>query len=360
MSVISNTIRRRWWIIIICPVLALAAATLLVGPDEQGFAADVTLFVPSGAGTDGPGSANEAGRLAQQYTRLIPADSRIVQVVASATGTTAGDVRSRLDLIAVRDSSLIRATYTSDDPAEALAALDALVGAVVGADGGQTSIPSGFLQVVDADTTAESVETGSATLFAAALLAGLVVGVGGAFALERTDVRVDHVDLAVRRTRVPGSDLDDMPDPSVAVLLRHWCDSGTGPRVALLGSEPGRLATTTAVAERLRDISTSAQKKTPDWVQMDLRPGGSPGSAEGGEWLAADASVIVLVIPKGSQLRRVAHAVDALRKLDLGPTWLIVTGTSSTTSSTRTTVPSSGRSPRPERPRRVNDAAAAT
>ena len=367
MKSIQHTLARRWWLMVLVPALTLGTTLFALPEPAAEYRATAILFVPSGAGQDGPGGANEAGRLAQQYTRLIPADERIMQSVADAIGTDLSTARSHLELQAIADSSLVEISFSGNTESDAVAGRDALIVAVtegvvdepsitnsplIGGPAGndvsaenaaavidRNAIPPNFLQVISHDVTATAGSSGSTALALAALIGGIVIGIAGAIALERTDVRVDDIELAVRRTGVPGSDLDDMPDQSASVLLRHWADLGTGGRVdtALLGVERDAHATTTAAARRLQQVQASntdrhrpaaqgrgakATRRDPD---LSIRVGGAPGTVESGEWVATDCSVTVLVVPRGTRLRSVEEATSALRQLDMGPTWLLLT-----------------------------------
>ncbi len=366
MNSIQHTLRRRWWLIVLAPALVLGATLFVLPEPTAEYQATAILFVPSGAGQDGPGGANEAGRLAQQYTRLIPADQRIMSSVADSLGTDLETARSNLELEAIPDSSLVEIRFSGDTESEAIAGRDAVIVAVVEGvvearpattapvtDGpptigpaesdvvmiDQNAIPLNFLQVISRDVTATEGTGGSAALAVAALIGGIVIGIAGAIALERADVRVDDIELAVHRTGVPGSDLDDMPDQSISVLVRHWADLGSTIPVntALLGVERDRHATTNAAARRLQRVQQSTMstsrrdaegggaettKQDPDLV---IRVGGAPGTTESGEWVATDCTVTVLVVPRGTRLRSVEEATSALRQLDLGPTWLLLT-----------------------------------
>ncbi len=370
MKSIRHTLGRRWWLLVLAPALTLGATLFVLPEPTAEYQATAILFVPSGAGQDGPGGANEAGRLAQQYTQLIPADQRIMRSVAESLDVDLATAHADLQLRVIPDSSLIEVSFSGDTEAEAIAGRDALVDAVtegvvdeplatndpltnpplVGpvtngpALAGATptdrnAIPPDFLQVISRDVSATEGTSGSVALAVAALIGGIVIGVAGAIALERTDVRVDDIELAVRRTGVPGSDLDDMPDQSVAVLLRHWADHGSTNQVdtALLGVERDSHATTTSAARRLERVQQSAMGKSrragerpnaktsrqdPNLV---IRVGGAPGTVESGEWVATDCTVTVLVVPRGTRLRNVDEATSALRQLDLGPTWLLLT-----------------------------------
>ncbi len=365
MNSIRHTLARRWWLIVSVPAITLGATLFVLPEPAAEYQATAILFVPSGAGQDGPGGANEAGRLAQQYTRLIPADERIMQSVADSTGIDLSTAKSNLELQAIPDSSLVEISFSGDTETEAVARRDALIVAVtegvvdepptrnppliVGpADTDpltegtvdRNAIPPNFLQVISHDVTTTTGSSGSTALAVAALIGGIVIGVAGAIALERTDVRVDGIDLAVRRTGVPGSDLDDMPDQSVSVLLRHWTDLGSGDRVdtALLGVERDHHGTTTAAAHRLQRVQASTgglRRQTTESggatpprhqdPQLAIRVGGAPGTIESGEWVATDCSVTVLVVPRGTRLRSVEEATSALRQLNLGPTWMLLT-----------------------------------
>ncbi len=364
MKSIRHTLARRWWLIGLVPALTVGTTLFALPEPTAEYQASAILFVPSGASQDGPGGVNEASRLAQQYTQLIPADQRIMQSAADAMGTDVEAARSGLQLAAIPDSSLVEITFSGDTETEAVAGRDAVVVAVTegvvdeepltGAPAGtgplmdellentaasteQNAIPPNFLQVISRDVTATEGSGGSAALAVAALIGGVVIGIAGAIALERTDVRVDDIELAVRRTGVPGSDLDDMPDQSVSVLLRHWADLGSTNRVeaALLGVERDRHATTTAAAQRLQRVQRASigsghradgsAAKTGGQRDLDIRTGGAPGTIESGEWVAADSNVTVLVVPRGTRLSSVEDATSALRQLDLGPTWLLLT-----------------------------------
>lgn len=339
MGAIVKAMRRRWWIVVLAPLLAALAAWVAVGGAEDSYRMDSVLFVPSGAGDDGPGNAGESARLAAHYSELIPIADRIIVRVAETTGWTPDEVRESVSVTTLRGTSLMRLTVTGDDPEAVAAGLEAFVSSVTQGAGGQTTIPVGFIVEVSSDDEVTSVGSTTVPLVLAAALAGLVLGVAAAVALERADVRADSVELVSRRTGVPGSDIDAMPDGSVLVLLRHWVESGASlpQTVALLGVEQNQLGTTTAVANRLADIARAefdfiaagashavAQGPSSE-VQLVLSVGGAPGTVEAGEWVAVDRQIVALVVPRGTSLAKVEAAVNALRQLELGPSWLLLT-----------------------------------
>lgn len=313
---LTRTILRRWWVIALAAGLAVTSAAFLtmVREPAQRYEVGAVLFVPPDGETIG---ANDAVGLARLYTRLVPADDRIVGHVATQSGLSTAEVRSAMTIATVRDSSLLEVGFAADDPDVARAGLDAMLAAVVDGDGGQATIPTDLLQELSRDLDAQG--TGDGTwIILMAIVGGLVLAVGGVIALERSDVRVDAVEVVSERTGVPGSDLGGMPDHSVAVLLGHFEELCTTrpARIALLGATPGSQERAASVADHLLAAAPG--------LDVDLVTGGAPGTVEGGEWIAADGEVVVLVVPRGARLTQVERAAASLRQLDLGPTWLLV------------------------------------
>lgn len=329
---ILTVARRRWWAVLIAPVLAGLVASTLVTESTTTYDAGATVLVPSGAGPDGPGSANEAARLARQYTELIPADRAIMSVVADDLGVDIDEVRDGFELLVVRDSTLLEITYRSDSPNEATAAIDALLGAIVRpapaaaptdptpSVDDTSSIPAGFLTVVDRDDVESSETDGQSGLVLGAVLAGLAIGIGTAVALERSDVRIDDADSAVGHVGVPSSDLALVSDPALGVVVGHWLETNPPGPVGLFGVTSDQRDTTSFAADRVRRVHALRSD-----VPLDVRIGDRPGGTESGEWLAAECSVIVLVVPRGAKLDDLADAAATLRNLDMGPSWVLVT-----------------------------------
>lgn len=341
MSSVLPVLRRRWWVIAVSPALALAVAWALAGAPVTSWSIDAVVLVPSGADDEGPGGASEASRLASDYAELIPRDDLIVEHVADEAGWSPEAVREALDVGRVANSALLELSLVRQDPSGMAEAAEALVDAVVLGAGGQRSIPPLFLREVSVEDEPEESTSAALPTLVAATLAGLFLGVAAAVALERSDPRVDDAEIATRRTGVSGSNLDALPDESVLVLLRRWAESCTSfpQTIALLGVERDQLGTTTAAANRLAEVgsrsldvvASAGDHLEPEPVELrnsirlDLAVGGAPGTVEAGEWIAADRELAVLVVPSGARLRDVEDATAALRQLDLGPAWVLVT-----------------------------------
>ncbi|SCL33206.1 protein-tyrosine kinase [Micromonospora rhizosphaerae] len=116
-------IRRRWWIVLITLVVALATAALITVRTTPRYVASVTFFVasPSQGATD----AYQGSLLSQQrvksYADLLTSD-RLAQTVVTANplGLTAEQVRRKVSTSTPPDTVLLEASVTDTDRTRAL------------------------------------------------------------------------------------------------------------------------------------------------------------------------------------------------------------------------------------------------
>jgi len=221
-------IRRRAWVVLLCPVLAAANAAVFSpkagAPSYRATAVVVvnSCVVPAnGIGPSNcPGSANEANTLATTYAGLIPADAQVLQFVGTQTGLPAATARMRVSVLKETDTALLDLQYTDTDPSRARLGASALAAAITGVRSVTQAVPTGSVTLVRPPDRAMAKGQPPRHLVPIAAVLGLVLGLGLALVLERADARIDGVDDLSREISAPATELDGTHPP--VAPLRRW------------------------------------------------------------------------------------------------------------------------------------------
>ena len=190
-----RVLRKRWRLVLLFPLLTVAAAALITSQTTPQYQATVQFFISTPATTADTGTAYTGGLFSQQrvksYSRLL-SGPRLAQAVREDLGT-APTAAVRVSANAQPDTVLLTATTTDADPKRALAIAQA-VGRVFPSlvdelekplDGG----PSTIKAVVSAEAAvgSEPVSPRPVRNIALALVLGALLGVGVAVAREAMD-----------------------------------------------------------------------------------------------------------------------------------------------------------------------------
>jgi hypothetical protein len=110
-----GTLRRRWWILILPPVVAGALVLAMAASTPSEFRATATVAAPSLIGTTGTAYQGSNGTKAfvADFTALVKSD-RIVQKVAADTGVPAPRITRGLTVREVGTSTIMQVTFRTD------------------------------------------------------------------------------------------------------------------------------------------------------------------------------------------------------------------------------------------------------
>jgi hypothetical protein len=115
-----GTLRRRWWILVLPPLVAGAAVLAMAASTPAEFRATATVAAPSLIGTTGTayGGPNGTKAFVADFSAIVKSD-RILQKVATATGVPAGRIADGLTVRQVGTSTLMQVTFRTDRTVDA-------------------------------------------------------------------------------------------------------------------------------------------------------------------------------------------------------------------------------------------------
>lgn len=331
---LSKPVKRRWYIVVLCLLAGLTVAFLVSSRTPSEYLAEAVVVVPATSPDNPPpGSPDAAAKLASTYATLIPLDDAVMAAAASTAGVDSQDLRDSLTVASDPGTALIRIDVVTR---EALVSVDsaAAVAAVVTRADPPGQIAGGALQLVTVPTEAAVMgESRSSSLFIGGIL-GLLVGLLAAFALERSDRRIDSVDDLAELLGTPATAWADITPAEARALAYRWrALSGVpAPEVAVVATDPMKREDVKQLLASLGPDSPGSpppaavggrpvQAPTQDLVRSgtDQDSGdigviavGAPGSGEGAELRAQMSDLVVMVVREGT---RVAVARENLVRL---------------------------------------------
>jgi capsular polysaccharide biosynthesis protein len=348
---------RRAWVFIACVVLVMATTMVVSAKRTVTYGADSILLVNPGASAISPGSAVEAGTLAATYAGLIPADNAIIRYVASKTGLSFRQVQSDLGVTVENGTSLLDVNFTSASPSTSLIGANATAIAISGTSPVTPAIPAGTTVITKQATSATKHSTSSGIVLGLGAILGILLGSILVLAWERADPRFDRPAQVTEVLGLPTRLASELSDASIIAILRQWQSEPEAqpPRVAFLAgipaiSEPlGSLAARFAAAGQRWGISVMV--RTPESLQQQPEPSGKAGSTqsnrakspvpqagtdvellvggmpgvEGGEVIAQQAGITVLVFSREAKVRTVQRSAKVLGELGSTPSWALLT-----------------------------------
>ena len=321
-------LRRRGWLIPVCGLLVLLLASALASVRPARYTAEAVLVVPSGAGTEGPGSAFEATTLAVSYAEVIPRDADVLRRAAELADMSEQQVRDGLAVSVIDETGLLRIRYTADTAEAAADGASGVANAVLSGPRTEDTFPRGSVTLSSLPTADTIERTGVGQVRPIGLLLGLVLGVVLAVAWDRSDRRVDTVEQLGDLAGVPASPSAAITSSAAAVMARRWTGVCDRPVVALVPAVPGAAAVSERVADDLAaalrssgtEVTVLAPPAPDDRSGIVLLQAGALGAEQGESALLA-ADVVALVVPAGTPQVRVARAVEELQRLGAVVDW---------------------------------------
>ncbi len=167
-------------------------------------------------------------RLALTYAQLLPAEPALIGAVSRATDLPPAYVRGHLTMTAVPETSILKARFTAASGHTALAGLRGLAAGLESGTDAAGARLANTVRPLTSPTVGGGMSRARAMLIG--LIAGLLVGLASALALERRYPRIDGRDALAQMLPIPISQVgrhtrrDAFPVP---VALRR----GEGARV---------------------------------------------------------------------------------------------------------------------------------
>lgn len=341
----KKPVQRRWYIVLTCFLLGILVAFLVSSRTPPQYLAEAVVVVPAvGAGQTPPGSPDAAAKLATNYATLIPLDDAVMSAAATQAGVTTEDLRDSLTVASDPGTALIRIDVVSR---QAIVAVDsaAAVAATVTRALPPGQIARGSLKLVTVPSEAARMgESSSSSLLIGGLL-GLLVGLLAAFALERSDRRVDSVDDLADLLGTPATAWATVTPAEARALAYRWrALSGVpAPEVAVVATAPmsrddvkallaslGPDAPGDSPAPAVAAASASSTPPGQDLVRgraaedsgdIGVVAVGAPGSGEGAELRAQMSDLVVMVVREGTRVSVVRENLLRLGEYGVAVVW---------------------------------------
>ncbi len=202
-----RVLRERWWIVVLCTLVAVGTAAASAWTQTPEYAAHVKLFVATSDGTDAA-AALQGGLFGQQRVKSyadIVSSNRVVEAVRKELGLkeSSGEVASEISASAPLDTVLVNVTVTDVDPvrardiANAVATQFAALVSTLETPEGQAVSPVKVSIVEPASTPRIPVSPNKKLDLALGLLIGLAVGVSVAILRDTLDTTIsDRLEAA--------------------------------------------------------------------------------------------------------------------------------------------------------------------
>lgn len=339
----KKPVQRRWYIVLTCFLLGILVAFLVSSRTPPQYLAEAVVVVPAvGAGQTPPGSPDAAAKLATNYATLIPLDDAVMSAAATQAGVSTEDLRDSLTVASDPGTALIRIDVVSR---QAIVAVDSAtaVAATVTRATPPGQIARGSLKLVTVPSEATRMgESSSSSLLIGGLL-GLLVGLLAAFALERSDRRIDSVDDLADLLGTPATAWATVTPAEARALAYRWrALSGVpAPEVAVVATAPMSRDDVKALLASLGPdspgdtpvpaVAASSSTSTGQDLVRGRAAGdsgdigvvavGAPGSGEGAELRAQMSDLVVMVVREGTRVSVVRENLLRLGEYGVAVVW---------------------------------------
>lgn len=241
-------IRRRWWVVVLCIVVASATAYGAAKLRAQSYSAEAVLVVP--ASGPGPGHADEAKGLATTYAALIPQDQQLLRYVGARFGLTAKQAGRHITATTDTTTALLVVHYRANRQEIARRGAIVIARAVTGPHPATPNIAANSLSVVHLPTHA-STSRGPRSIIALGAILGIFVGIVLLIALERSDPRIDDKYVLAAHAGCPATCVSELSEATTAGLLARWrtLSHAEPPTIALIATSSRSERALPALAE---------------------------------------------------------------------------------------------------------------
>jgi capsular polysaccharide biosynthesis protein len=328
-------IGRRWWVVVLCVLVASAAAYGAGKLRTRSYEAKAVLVVPAGPG---PGKADEASRLATTYAALIPQDQRLLRYVGARFGLTAKQAGQHVTATTDTTTALVFVQYRATSPDLARRGALVIAGALTGPHPVSPNIAPHSLSLVHLPTHATPSQ-GIMTIVTLGTILGLFVGIILLVALERADPRIDDEHILSEHAGCPVTLVSNLSNEAAAAVVERWrqlSQAARHPRAAAararrVGDRSPRPRPTIALVP----ISSHAESALPALAQfldgfahperIHLLTCPPVRDANGAAATSlAEAQEVVLVARRGEAVSDLTATLQTLLAFGAAPMWALL------------------------------------
>lgn len=309
-----------------------------------GWTASAVLSTPAGAGP-AQVSADEANKLAASYAGLIAEDNAVLSALTKATGRTMSQVKSDLTAVNDQNTSIVRLTYKDSSARRAALAARTAAYAVSGSNPQAKGILRSSLEVVSLPRTpaASSPTKNANTAVPIGAAIGLALGLVLLIAWERSDPHITRPRELSGQLGCPATPLDRLSPDAARALLERWTTltDHSPARVAIVPASPRMEGAAEDAVDLLLSVggervaydhdrhgsgNGAGQMNGQGRHSVLLVQTAAPGDTGGGEAVALESDLTVLVIPKGMKAADLAVLDDRLGDFGVDPAWALLAG----------------------------------
>jgi capsular polysaccharide biosynthesis protein len=306
---------RRWWVVVLCVVVASAAAYGAGKLRTRSYEARAVLVVPAGAG---PGKADEASRLATTYAALIPQDQRLLRYVGARFGLTAKQAGQHVSATTDTTTALVFVHYRAKRPDVARRGAMVIAGALTRPHPVTPNIAPNSLSIVHLPTHATT-SHGIMTIVTLGAILGLFVGIILLVALERADPRVDDEHILSEHAGCPVTSVGKLSNEAAVAVVERWrqLSHAARPTIALVPISSRAERALPALAPFLDGVAD------PDRIHLLTCPPvrGADGAAATS---LAEAEAMVLVARRGEAVSNLTSTLQTLLAFGAAPMWALL------------------------------------
>ncbi|MFE7856663.1 Wzz/FepE/Etk N-terminal domain-containing protein [Streptomyces sp. NPDC057403] len=248
----TDALRRYWRFVVACVLLGLAGAAAVTVLMPRSYTADAQLFIATR--DESSGDAYQGGLFTQQrvksYTRIVTSPAVLNEVITQlGLPTTSGRLAKKIDATAPLDTTLVDIKVTDRSAARAQAIADATASHftryIATVEGSSTGAPPLVKASVIGGSQRPSTPTSPrpALNLGIGLVAGLVVGVGGAVLRRSLDTTLRTAEDLTAQLSPPV--LGSVPPPDDRRRARSGRHLGTTRRTEAVSQLRTRLTFTT-------------------------------------------------------------------------------------------------------------------
>ncbi|MHB1535784.1 MAG: YveK family protein, partial [Acidimicrobiales bacterium] len=341
-------LRRRGWVVVVTAVVVTGAAYFYSQRTPMAYLASAYVVVSSGAGSSGPGSANEASTLATTYAGLIPKDSAIIGSVSGQLHQRPVTVRKAISVFTSNSTAILRINYSGSSPRLAIAGAKAVALAIAGPKPATNTIPAGAVLLASLPTSAAPASSTRSLAVPIGLLAGLMLGMVLLIAWERFDPRIDDAKDLAELLPVPVTTEAELTVERVRALRLRWArlvaampgttsssvfsnghdHPGGAPALATIGLVVPTDRLSSVEEGLVRQLSAPVSGRGGPSVEhpmVRIVPFGARSTPDGGRLASVGIDLVVLVVRQTERARDVMEAAKSLEDFGLSPRWAILT-----------------------------------
>jgi hypothetical protein len=332
-----RTLLRRWWLVVLCAVAVTAIASLTTSESAAKYRATAVYVIPVGGPLIGERTdLSNAARLGETYSILLPEDEALIDALAGGARIAPKKIRDGMRVDAVGSTPLLNVSFTGSGRDEVERFFAAFEQAMAAIPPPSPNVLPQSVKIVRPPSTVSQLSTISTDAVPLGLVLGVLLGLVGAFLLERADPRIDDDVAAETIFGVPTFTMAKGRTAGALAVMDDWrrLAKRRDPSVCLAGLRPSSKRLLPYAAHTFAGMAAAAGQGV---VVLDGTDGhGEPGdtalrlagplNADGAaEREAQRCAVTVLVVPRGVPARDVAMGVQSLARFDLTPSWLLLT-----------------------------------